>query len=218
MGQTLRSATQRVHARRHVRAARPGGDYWAGRPVLRRLRGRRRPRVRRPHASSLDAVFATRETVEAQGADARARPAVDRQLDLDRIRVTDVARAAAGARHLVDPDASGVQGDTARTVVLQQATAVVDALTLPVPVVEAQLLVLCWLVLFLVVANAAEARGPEVALAKLRGVGTGATVALRAARHRSCWWCSPSRSASGWRGRGPSAWRARSSRPASRSC
>ena len=62
---------------------------------------------------------------------------------------------------------------------------VVDALTLPVLVVEAQLLVLCWLVLFLVVANAAEARGPEVALAKLRGVGIGADRRVRAARHRA---------------------------------
>lgn len=59
---------------------------------------------------------------------------------------------------------------------LRQADAAVDALDLPVTVVETQLLVLCWLVLFLVVANAAEARGPEVALAKLRGVGVGATV------------------------------------------
>jgi putative ABC transport system permease protein len=67
---------------------------------------------------------------------------------------------------------------TAVTVVLQEAKAAVDALDLPVTVVETQLLVLCWLVLFLVVANAAEARGPEVALAKLRGVGTGATVAF----------------------------------------
>ena len=37
--------------------------------------------------------------------------------------------------------------------------------------ITAQLLLLAWLLLFLIVADAAEARGPEVALAKMRGRG-----------------------------------------------
>ncbi|HET7529421.1 MAG TPA: ABC transporter permease, partial [Mycobacteriales bacterium] len=44
-------------------------------------------------------------------------------------------------------------------------------LAVPVVVVTAELLVLTWLLLFLVVTDAVEARGTEIALAKLRGYG-----------------------------------------------
>ena len=45
------------------------------------------------------------------------------------------------------------------------------AIEVPVVLITAQLLLLAWLLLFLIVADAAEARGPEVALAKMRGRG-----------------------------------------------
>jgi putative ABC transport system permease protein len=45
------------------------------------------------------------------------------------------------------------------------------AILVPVVLITAQLLLLAWLLLFLIVADAAEARGPEVALAKMRGRG-----------------------------------------------
>lgn len=48
-----------------------------------------------------------------------------------------------------------------------------SALSVPVYVVTAELLVLTWLLLFLVVTDAVEARGTEIALAKLRGYGAG---------------------------------------------
>jgi putative ABC transport system permease protein len=71
------------------------------------------------------------------------------------------------------------RGSTSAIVgVLAQATEIKDKLLSPVIVVMAQLLLLCWLILFLVTANAAEARGPEVALAKLRGVPPWRTVAF----------------------------------------
>ena len=47
------------------------------------------------------------------------------------------------------------------------------ALSVPVFVVTAELLVLTWLLLFLVVTDAVDARGTEIALAKLRGYGAG---------------------------------------------
>lgn len=178
-GQTLQLGTQRVLLAGTYVPLDPSGDYWAGRPYFVAYAGGAGPAYAGPDASSLDAVLATRETVEAAGPSATGAASVDRLLDLDRIRVTDVPALQQEIDTWSTPDDStGVQGDTALTVVLRQAIGVVDALTLPVLVVEAQLLVLCWLVLFLVVANAAEARGPEVALAKLRGVGTGATVAF----------------------------------------
>src|SRR6185312_3612837 len=69
------------------------------------------------------------------------------------------------------------------------------AVEVPVVLISAQLLILAWLLLFLLVADAAEARGPEVALAKMRGRGLGdhrwprahpapARHSGRAARHR----------------------------------
>jgi putative ABC transport system permease protein len=45
------------------------------------------------------------------------------------------------------------------------------AVEVPVVLITAQLLILAWLLLFLLVADAAEARGPEIALAKVRGRG-----------------------------------------------
>ncbi len=52
------------------------------------------------------------------------------------------------------------------------------SVAVPVVLITAQLLVLCLLLLFLAVTDAIEARGPEVALAKLRGQGGWRTVAF----------------------------------------
>ena len=154
------------------------GNFWGGHPYFIAYAGPGGPAYAGPDASGLDTVFGTQATVEAQGRDASVEAVVDRSLDLDRIRVTDIGPLQQELTTWTIPDGTGVVGDTATAVVLLQAQGVVDALRLPVLVVEAQLLILCWLVLFLVVANAAEARGPEVALAKLRGVGTASTVAF----------------------------------------
>jgi putative ABC transport system permease protein len=150
----------------------PVGDYWAGRPYFAAFSG---SGVAGSSGGSLDAVFAPLATVQAQPAGTAVTAAVDRSLDLARIRFTDVpslmtelpaysARASVPAAAVAD--------------VLQQATEIKDKLLAPVVVVMAQLLLLCWLILFLVTANAAEARGPEVALAKLRGVPAWRTLAF----------------------------------------
>ncbi|MBB6032947.1 FtsX-like permease family protein [Phytomonospora endophytica] len=51
-----------------------------------------------------------------------------------------------------------------------------EAIAASVPIVSVPLILLCWFVLFVVVANLSAARGPEVALAKLRGYGRPATI------------------------------------------
>jgi len=51
-----------------------------------------------------------------------------------------------------------------------------NAIAVPVLLITAQLLVPVWLLLFLAVRDAAEARGPEIALAKLRGYGPGRSI------------------------------------------
>jgi hypothetical protein len=61
--------------------------------------------------------------------------------------------------------------DTTAPTVLTTAINGRAAFSVPLVVVTLQLLVLCWLLLFLVTSDAVEARGPEIALAKLRGMG-----------------------------------------------
>ena len=151
----------------------PTGDYWAGRPYFAAFSG---SGVAGDLGGTLDAVFAPLETVQAQPADIGAIGAVDRSLDLRRIRLTDVPSLKT---ELLDYSEGGFQANSSAIVsVLAQATEIKDKLLSPVVVVMAQLLLLCWLILFLVTANAAEARGPEVALAKLRGLPAWRTVAF----------------------------------------
>ena len=72
---------------------------------------------------------------------------------------------------LEGPDTnSGIVATSTIGSVLDTATAGYAALRLPVALVVAQLLLLCWLVLFFVVAATVDARAGEVALAKVRGL------------------------------------------------
>jgi putative ABC transport system permease protein len=151
----------------------PVGDYWAGHHYFAAFYG---SGAAVDLGGTLDAVFAPLGTVRAQPADIAAIGTVDRSLDLRRIRLTD---APSLMTELLDYSVGGFQGSTSAIVaVLAQATEIKDKLLAPVIVVMAQLLLLCWLILFLVTANAAEARGPEVALAKLRGLPAWRTVAF----------------------------------------
>lgn len=158
----------------------PTGDYWAGHPYFAAFSG---SGAAGDLGGTLDAMFAPLETVQAQPADIAASGAVDRRLDLRRIRLTDVPSLttellgySAGGAQISNTAIGSV--NTAIVSVLAQATEIKDKLLSPVIVVMVQLLLLCWLILFLVTANAAEARGPEVALAKLRGVPAWRTVAF----------------------------------------
>jgi hypothetical protein len=150
----------------------PMGDYWAGHPYFAAFSGSGKAG---DLGGTLDAVFAPLETVQAQPADIAAIGTLDRSLDLRRIRLSDVPSLMT---ELLRYSQGGTVSSGAVVSVLQQATEIKDKLLPPVVVVMAQLLLLCWLILFLVTANTAEARGPEVALAKLRGVPAWRTVAF----------------------------------------
>ena len=67
---------------------------------------------------------------------------------------------------------------TAIPATLQAVESSWRSVAVPVVLITAQLLVLCLLLLYLAVTDAIEARGPEVALAKLRGRGGWRTVAF----------------------------------------
>ena len=105
------------------------------------------------------------------------------------VQGTDYADFSLLPAHLTGPDVALVQtavtgltlnreltNDGATTTTSLPATlgtvrASWRAILVPVVLITAQLLLLAWLLLFLIVADAAEARGPEVALAKMRGRG-----------------------------------------------
>jgi putative ABC transport system permease protein len=63
--------------------------------------------------------------------------------------------------------------DTALPSILTDAAADQAAISRTAPVIAVPLLLLCWFVLFLLVASLIEERGPEIALAKLRGFPAG---------------------------------------------
>ena len=86
----------------------------------------------------------------------------------------DVARVQAAVTGLIlDPTLTQDQAATTTSLpsTLGTIRASWRAIEVPVVLITAQLLLLAWLLLFLIVADAAEARGPEVALAKMRGRG-----------------------------------------------
>ena len=157
----------------------PTGDYWAGHPYFAALS---RSGSAGDLGSTVDALFASRKTLEDQPQATLITGAVDRRLDVSRVRLTDLTPLTRDLLSYTDAGSVFNGGedlsDRAIVAVLGQASTVKDKLTTPVVVVEGQLLLLCWLILFLVVANAAESRGQEVALAKLRGLPASSTVAF----------------------------------------
>lgn len=118
-------------------------------------------------APRVDAVFTGAE------ADVRADPAAPVTLALTyplrpgTVRLDGVAALRADLRALAR--IGELEVTTALPAVLDEVAGEADALGRRVPVVGVPLLLLAWFVLFLLVAAVVEERGPEVALAKLRG-------------------------------------------------
>jgi hypothetical protein len=104
---------------------------------------------------------------------------VDYPIAADRVRLADVPALRRDVSQLVQLRSEPGVGDFFRTDVLTVLAAaraeqkLIDVSTL---VVSLQLAVLAWLVLFQVIADAVEAKGSEIALAKLRGLGPAATL------------------------------------------
>lgn len=150
--------------------------YWAARAYFGAVAG-----DFSDHAPA-DAIFTPRATfAQARpGGVAKAAAAADGRMDVtmplavDRLRGTDAGplRAAVNA-FMATPFAQrfGIVVDTTAPRTLEKATDGRSAFGVPLTVVTLQLLVLCWLLLFLVTSDAAEARGPEIALARVRGMG-----------------------------------------------
>lgn len=144
----------------------PDARYWGGRGYF--------PQegffANQLGSQPVDAVFTVQDTFRAAGT-VQVNSVVDLMLDLD---ATTPGRVA-GLRTTLDSlnTAAGAQAfvNTNIPAVLDAAGASADTLSVPVLLITAQLLVLVWLLLFLAITDAAEARGPDVALARLRGLG-----------------------------------------------
>lgn len=126
-----------------------------------------------------DAPFTVPETLAALPTTLAVRAVVDVPAELGRLRLSDASPAAADARAVTTEileSVGNVQVRSSLPDLLDAATQRARLLRGPVLLVVLQLLVLSWLVLFTVVANSVDARGPEVGLAKLRGLPSAATL------------------------------------------
>ncbi|MFD1722344.1 FtsX-like permease family protein [Amnibacterium endophyticum] len=119
----------------------------------------------------IPAVFVARSTFRSVPPDALVRASVDYPLDPSRIRLADVRRVEAQVAAVRTRFTSGevFQVGTDLSAVLRQAAAQRRSVEIGAAAVTGQLVLLGWLVLFVVTADAVEARGAELAAAKLRG-------------------------------------------------
>ncbi|MGD9956025.1 MAG: FtsX-like permease family protein [Candidatus Nanopelagicales bacterium] len=94
------------------------------------------------------------------------------------LRVADVPALRAAVEGYLGPESSGPKPTTNVLSVLDDFEAERTTTALAAGVVTAQLALLAWLLLYLVVTDTSEARGSEVALAKLRGLPPRAVAAV----------------------------------------
>ena len=123
-----------------------------------------------------DALFTPAETISGLGGDPQGTDVISRALVSAHAHPADVALLQRVAERLSNSRLFARRGITITTGLAGTSDTITSswhALAVPVFVVTAELLVLTWLLLFLVVTDAVEARGTEIALAKLRGYGAG---------------------------------------------
>ena len=121
-----------------------------------------------------DAMFTPRSTIEQMKGNRQGSTVVVRVLKVANVQPGDLDAVIRAAQQL-SASPRLLSGQVAITTGIPATGEDVhsswSALAVPVAVVTAELLVLTWLLLFLVVTDAVDARGTEIALAKLRGFG-----------------------------------------------
>ena len=132
--------------------------------------------------SIYDALFTSLATMTSGSRGQAQGTAVIDDLMLTRnLRPADVPVLQSGITGLIDSDVLTSDQITVSSSIPATFGTLQDswrAVEVPVFLITVQLLMLSWLLLFLSVTDAVEARGPEVALAKLRGHGRLRTVAF----------------------------------------
>ena len=150
-----------------------GKDYWFGRgpsyfPYEHPSKG---PSL---HPLLYDAMFTSRATMADASPVTQGTAVLDYLLRPTHLAPTDVPGLLASMNALANSPRLNAQ----QVIITSDIPATLgtvesgwNAIAVPVLLITAQLLVPVWLLLFLAVRDAAEARGPEIALAKLRGYG-----------------------------------------------
>ncbi|HEY4458744.1 MAG TPA: FtsX-like permease family protein [Pseudonocardiaceae bacterium] len=151
----------------------PFGAYWSARPYFVAVAGSGNDISKGPVYT--DGLFTPRSTFATAASYSQGLDVVD--LPLNPGTLTYQARTGVEAlASQLSAHVDQAQVTTTIPTVLDAAATSQQALAVPVFLVTLQLLVLCWLLLFLLVTDAVDARGNEVALAKLRGLSRRQTV------------------------------------------
>jgi putative ABC transport system permease protein len=148
-------------------------DYWFGNGPAYFPREHPPGRVF-PPPPGLDAMFTARATMTSAPLTMQGTGTLDNLLIPAHLPASEVPRLLAAMNELMN----NVRLNAQQVIITSEVPATLgtvesgwNAIAVPVLLITAQLLVPVWLLLFLAVRDAAEARGPEVALAKLRGYG-----------------------------------------------
>ena len=124
--------------------------------------------------AGLDAVFTSHATLSHAADSEHGSAYIDDGLAVRRLRVSEVGVLQQGLTSLAASQDLLAEGVTVQSSVpdsLGAAQASWKAVADPVALTTLTVLLLSWLLLFLIVTDSVEARGPEIALAKLRGHG-----------------------------------------------
>jgi putative ABC transport system permease protein len=125
-------------------------------------------------SNATDAAFTVQPTLANGPAGMQGTDTVDLLLHVPAVTARDVDPLAKTVQSLIVSQSLNEQQAAVQSAIPTGVQAVHDSwttLSTPVLVVTGELLVLTWLLLFLVVVDAVEARSSEVALARLRGYG-----------------------------------------------
>lgn len=148
------------------------GDYWFDRASI--YFAAEDPPAGGQAGAAFDAMFTSRATIEEAPTQTQGDTVVDLLLLTDRVIPSDIPSLSSGVSALAaDPTFSAENATVSSSIpaTLNQVRKGWSALAVPLVVTTAQLLLLGWLLLFLLVNDSVDARGPEVALARLRGQG-----------------------------------------------
>ncbi|HEX4834388.1 MAG TPA: FtsX-like permease family protein [Trebonia sp.] len=137
--------------------------------------------VNGPSVKTFDALFTPVATFDQAPDTIQGAATVVLALNPDGVRSGDLGNLSAAVGELTNDQtlsSDNISVTSSIPVLTAQVTSDWGSLDVPVLVISLQLLLLAWLLLFLIATDAAEARAPEVALAKLRGYGGVRTVAF----------------------------------------
>jgi putative ABC transport system permease protein len=126
--------------------------------------------------AGIDAVFTSYATLRYAPQAKHGSAYIDDGLAVQRLRLSDVGVLQQGMNSLAtsqDLLAESVSVQSGMPDTLASVQASWNALAAPVTLTTLTVVLLSWLLLFLIVTDSVEARGSEIALAKLRGHGRG---------------------------------------------